>query len=136
MAPEPLALSKDVWDGEAFPAHGDSVAFRAGERFLHAVLRAWRDPAASTDLLHINHPMLLAVKHGMRFWNPFVLCGTPAAASGIFPLFNPESWLLFLFSDRWIFSAYTLLAFVKLGAIGAVAYLFFRDEIGDERRAL
>ena len=94
----------------------------------------------SHDVIGLNFPVLLQAKRNfleghLGLWNANILLGVSSFASSNTPIFSPDNWLLFFFSEKYFFLATTYFSFLKLWFIGMVSYHIFYEEFKSRKWA-
>lgn len=95
---------------------------------------------ASTDVIHLNFPLLLTAQYNfmngnLGLWNPYILGGVSTFSSSNAPIFSPNNWPLFLFPMKYFFLAGTFFSFLSMWLLGVFSYLIFLEEFKNKKWA-
>ncbi len=94
----------------------------------------------SSDNLFMLFPNMLFA-HGVfndgeiGLWNPNLFAGIDFASSTHNYLYYPLNWIIFLFPEKYLVLLNTIRIFLELWLLGVFGYLFFREELNDNKWA-
>ncbi|WP_185973697.1 YfhO family protein [Ferrovibrio terrae] len=95
----------------------------------------------STDNYYHQIPNLMFTVKSLKagdigLWNPYIQTGIDFSSSTHNMIYSPFNWLLFLFPASWYLYLQTVRVFLEIWAVGFFAFLFFREEIRNDKWAL